>query len=89
MSDKQFVKGFKVKSQETKYGEIIKCGINVNEFCESNLMNDKGWINFDIKRGKESAKLYAELNTYNQNFEGNNEAQEDEIVQFDEEEIPF
>ena len=89
MSDKQFVKGFKVKSQETKYGEIIKCGINVNEFCEGNLMNDKGWINFDIKRGKESGKLYAELNTYNQNFEGNNEAQEDETVQFDEADIPF
>lgn len=89
MTQKLFAKGVKIDAIQTKYGEIIKCGINVNEFCDGNLMNDKGWINFDIKRGRESGKLYAEINTYKQNFEGNNDAQDEEIVQFDDEEIPF
>ena len=51
-------------------------------------MNDKGWVNFDIKKGK-SGNWYAELNTYGQNFEGNNENSDEEIVQFNEEDIPF
>lgn len=86
MSEKQFVKGFKVKPQETKYGEILKCGINITEFCDNNKMNDRGWVNFDIKKGK-SGNWYAELNTYGQKT--NNDNSDEEIVQFDDEEIPF
>lgn len=88
MSDKQFVKGLNVKHKDTQYGVILKCGINITEFCDNNKMNDKGWVNFDIKKGK-SGNWYAELNTYGQNFEGNNENSDEEIVQFDNEEIPF
>ncbi len=88
MSDKQFVKGFNVKAKETKYGEILKCGINITEFCDNNKMNNKGWINFDIKKSQ-AGKWYAEINTYGQNFEGNNQSSDEEIVQFDEDEIPF
>lgn len=88
MADKQFVKGFNVKAKTTKYGEILKCGVNINEFCDNNKMNNKGWVNFDIKKSQ-SGKWYAEINTYGQNFEGNNENSDEEIVQFNEEEIPF
>jgi len=61
--EKQFVKGFNVKEKETKYGSIIKIGINLQDFKENNF-NEKGWLNIDLKRGKESNKLYAEVDTY-------------------------
>lgn len=79
MSDKQFVKGLRVKTKTTQYGDIIKCGINVSDFCENNLMNERGYINFDIKKGK-SGNWYAEINTYGQ------QTQEETI---NEDEIPF
>jgi hypothetical protein len=63
------------------YGDILKCGINVSDFCDNNLMNERGWINFDIKKGK-SGKWYAEINNYGKNDNNNQE-------NFNEEEIPF
>lgn len=79
--DKQFVEGVKLNTKTTQYGDIIKCGINIVDFCDKNKMNEKGWVNFDIKKGK-SGKWYAELNTYNQKNDEN-------IVQISDEEIPF
>lgn len=79
MSEKQFVKGLNIKTKTTQYGDIIKVGINVNDFCDQNPMNERGYVNFDIKKGK-SGKWYAELNTYGQKTE------EEPI---NEDEIPF
>ncbi len=79
MSEKQFVKGLNIKTKTTQYGDIIKIGINVSDFCEQNPMNERGYVNFDIKKGK-SEKWYAELNTYRQQTE------EEPI---NEDEIPF
>lgn len=79
MSEKQFVKGLNIKTKTTQYGDIIKVGINVSDFCDKNPMNERGYINFDIKKGK-TGKWYTELNTYGQ------QTQEETI---NEDEIPF
>jgi hypothetical protein len=36
----------------------------IGDFCDENPMNERGWVNFDIKQGR-SGNWYAELNTYN------------------------
>lgn len=78
----EFAKGVNLKTVTTKYGEILKVGIKLEDFSE-NPINDKGYINFDIKHGKESGKPYAEIDTYKQNNQTEN------IVQFNDDEIPF
>jgi hypothetical protein len=98
MTMAEFIKGMRVTTQETKYGEIIKLGIKWDEF-QTNPVNDKGYLNIDILTSREGKK-YAALNTYKSNskpvtaetiadeFDG-------EIVQFDggiditDEEIPW
>lgn len=50
-ADVEFVKGMSVKHQETRFGDIIKVGINVEEFL-NNEPNDKGFINLEIKKSK-------------------------------------
>ena len=54
-----FAKGLTVKVQETKFGDIIKVGINVEAIME-NPINEQGFINVEIKKAK-SGKLYAVL----------------------------
>lgn len=54
-----FAKGLNVKVQETKFGDIIKLGINVEAVME-NPINEQGFINVEIKKAK-SGKLYAVL----------------------------
>lgn len=75
----EFAKGVNVKTQETKYGEIIKLGINKDEFLE-NPFNERGWINIDILTSK-GGKKYAKINDY--------KAVGDKSSPVDEEEIPF
>ena len=48
----EFAKGVKATKVETKYGDIIKLGINLEQFCE-NEVNDKGYINIEIKTSKQ------------------------------------
>lgn len=87
MSDKEFVKGFKVTKKEGKYGTFLKCGVNISDFCENNLMNGKGWINFSIFENKEG-KPYAVIDTYG--TEQNNLKDDENVVQFaDDGSIPF
>lgn len=79
----EFAKGVNLKTVTTKYGEIIKVGIKLEDFSE-NQINDRGYINFDILRAKETNKPYAALDTYKQ------DNQTDSVMQFDDsEEIPF
>ena len=54
-----FAKGLTVKVQKTKFGDIIKVGINVEAVME-NPINEQGFINVEIKKAK-SGKLYAVL----------------------------
>jgi hypothetical protein len=58
----EFAKGVNVKVVQTKYGDIIKIGIKLEEFGD-NPITDSGYINFDIKTSK-SGNKYAEINTY-------------------------
>ena len=58
----EFAKGMKVSVQETKYGEIIKLGVNLEEF-KLNPVNERGYINIDILTSKEGKK-YAKINDY-------------------------
>lgn len=55
----EFAKGVSVKVQETKFGDIIKLGVNVEQFLE-NEPNEAGFINIEIKKSK-VGKMYAVL----------------------------
>lgn len=55
----EFAKGVSVKIQETKFGDIIKLGVNVEQFLE-NEPNEAGFINIEIKKSK-AGKMYAVL----------------------------
>lgn len=56
-ADVEFVKGLSVKHTETKFGDIIKLGVNLEQFC-GNEVNDNGFINIEIKKAK-SGNYYA------------------------------
>lgn len=58
----EFAKGIKVSVQQTKYGEIIKLGVNLEEF-KQNPVNERGYIDIDILTSKEGKK-YAKINDY-------------------------
>ena len=80
----KFAKGVNLKSVKTKYGEILKVGIKLEEFA-NNPINERGYINFDILRAKETNKPYTALDEYKKE-----DKQTDEVMQFDEmEEISF
>lgn len=85
----EFAKGVNIKTVQTKYGEILKVGINLEEFA-NNPINDRGYINFDILRGKESNKPYAALDTYKSNVSKTDTQTTGEILQFaEDDEMPF
>ena len=58
MAEKIFAKGLKSDSIQTQFGEIIKVGINLEKFSKN--PNNKGWVNFSIKRSKDN-KLFGEI----------------------------
>lgn len=72
----EFVKGMRVKTQTTQYGEIIKIGINLEEF-KQNPVNERGYINIDILTSKKGEK-YAKINDY----KPKEETAQDEVVPF-------
>lgn len=74
---KQFVSGISIRPQATKYGEILKVGINLENF--KNNPQNNGWINFEILKNKEG-KLYAVIDKFkNKTVENSNN-----IVEFNE-----
>lgn len=61
MADKQFVGSTRVKT--TKYGQIINLGLNQKDLdLLSSKLNDKGWVNIDLKSKKDGG-FYAEIPT--------------------------
>lgn len=54
----EFAKGINVKTIKTKFGEIIKLGINAEQFVEGNEINESGFINIELKKSK-SGEFYA------------------------------
>lgn len=73
----EFVKGMTVKTQETKYGEIIKIGIKKEDFL-TNPFNERGYINIDILTSKEGKK-YAKINDYKPKSSEQSSEDEDEF----------
>lgn len=65
MSEKTFTKGIFTEVKETKYGNIIKQSIRVDDFIPFLYANknDKGYVNIDTLNGK-NGKLYSVLNEY-------------------------
>lgn len=55
----EFAKGVNVKVVNTKFGEIIKLGINLEQFGE-NPINERGYINVELKKAK-SGEYYVSL----------------------------
>lgn len=82
-NEKQFAQGVKITKKDSKYGTFYKVGINVNDFCDKNPMNERGWVNFDIFESKEG-KPYAVIDTYG--TDNNNIVK---IAEVAEDEIPF
>ena len=81
MSDIKFPSGVNIKTVQTKYGEILKLGIHTEKIFE-NPMNGQ-WVNFDIRKGK-NGKWYSVINEFKKE-----QQQEENIVQINQEEIPF
>lgn len=81
----EFAKGVNVKAVKTKYGEILKIGIKLEEFA-NNPINERGYINFDILRAKETNKPYAALDTYKKDKQ---QAESEDVMEFDDMEMPF
>lgn len=55
----EFAKGISVKVQKTMFEDIIKLGINVEQFLE-NEPNEAGFINIELKKSK-AGKMYATI----------------------------
>ena len=58
-NDIDFAKGVSVRVQRTKFGDIIKLGVYVEQFLE-NEPNEAGFINIEIKKSK-AGNMYAVL----------------------------
>ena len=95
MEERQFANGINVRTIDTKYGQLIKLGINKDSILD-NPYNDRGWVNIVLKTSK-AGNMYAEIDTYNPNG-GNNFSSEqtdnasfassDNLVEFGEMEAP-
>ena len=83
-----FAKGITIKEKTFDNGSIINMSIDVTQVMENPINNDK-YINITIKRGKESGKLYAINNEFYQKNNAKVEENDNEIVKFGEEELPF
>ena len=84
-----FAKGITIKEKVFESGtSIINMSIYVTQVMENPINNDR-YINITIKRGKESGKLYATNNEFYQKNNAKVEEKEEEIIKFDDENIPF
>ena len=61
----EFAKGMNIKAIQTKYGELLRIGINVKKIKENPTNND--WFNVIIKRGKDTNKPYLEIDDFKPN----------------------
>lgn len=95
MEERQFANGITVRAIDTKYGQLIKLGINKDSILD-NPYNERGWVNIVLKTSK-AGKMYAEIDTYNPNGGGNVSAVQtdntefassDNLVEFGEMEAP-
>ncbi len=55
----EFAKGVNCKTIKTKFGDIIKLGVHLEQFGE-NPINESGFINIEVKKAK-SGEFYVVL----------------------------
>lgn len=79
----EFAKGMNIKAIETKYGELLKIGINVEKIKENPTNND--WLNVIIKRGKDSNKPYLEIDNFKPDKK--EEQSESELIQTEDKDL--
>lgn len=79
----KFAKGMNVKAIQTKYGELLKIGINVEKIKENPTNND--WLNVIIKRGKDSNKPYLEIDNFKPDKK--EEQSESELIQTEDKDL--
>lgn len=79
----EFAKGMNVKAIKTKYGELLKIGINVEKIKENPTNND--WLNVTIKRGKETNKPYLEIDNFKPDKK--EEQSEGELIQVEDKDL--
>lgn len=72
----EFAKGMNIKAIQTKYGKLLKIGINVEKIKENPTNND--WFNVIIKRGKDTNKPYLEIDNFKPDKK--EEQSEDELI---------
>lgn len=82
-----FVKGLKVKTIKTKYGEIIKLAVNMDDFQQNPLKKNK-YLDIDILTSK-SGNKYAVINDYKKNVDAETVKEEFDGKEITEDEIPF
>lgn len=79
MAEKIFAQWLILKTLETKFGEMKKISVKVEEFKEFLDTYDKdGWVNLTLKKGQ-SGKEYIELDTWKKPKE---ESKQDEEMPF-------
>ena len=79
----EFAKGMNIKAIETKYGELLKIGINVEKIKENPINN--GWFNVTIKRGKDTNKPYLEIDNFKPDKK--EEQSEGELIQTEDKDL--
>lgn len=80
----KFAKGMNIKAIQTKYGELLKIGINVEKIKENPTNND--WLNVTIKRGKDTNKPYLEIDNFKPNKD-KTEQSEGELIQTEDKDL--
>lgn len=84
---RQFATGICVKTQETKYGEIYKIGINLENF--KNNPQNSGWVNLEILKNKEG-KPYVVIDEFkSKTVENSNNIAEYNEQPYSDQDIPF
>ena len=79
----EFAKGMNIKAIKTKYGELLRIGINVEKIKENPTNND--WLNVTIKRGKDTNKPYLEIDNFKPDKE--EEQSEGELIQAEDKDL--
>ena len=85
MAEKIFAQWLILKSIETKFGEMKKLSVKIDEFKEFlDTYDNNGWVNLTLKKGQ-SGKEYIELDTWKPKGEGKSDSSSDISV----EDLPF
>ena len=84
---KKLVSSVSIRTQTTNYDEILKIGINLENF--KNNPQNNGWVNFEILKNKEG-KPYAVIDEFkSKTVENSNNIAEYNEQPYSDKNIPF